>query len=239
VKSALSFACVAALLLIAEAGYADEAPGLTEVLEQVRQQQAQLESQRRQIEELQRTVQALIAAQAPEGGTPSAASAPVAPVVADTPPAVAETPPVAAHPAAESSPPAVVVAPPAAGAPPATVVATSESTLTKAGTWLRDHTSFNSYATAYYANYDWQTDPQRRDAIDLERVTLEVEIEPTETTKVEVEVEVEHLGTGATMEFDRFEEFGEFETEIERGGEAADPANWAPFIVVGEGAATN
>jgi hypothetical protein len=37
--------------------------------------------------------------------------------------------------------------------------------------------------------------------------------------RLEAEVEIEHLGTGSTLEFDKFEEFGEFETEIERGGE--------------------
>ena len=35
----------------------------------------------------------------------------------------------------------------------------------------------------------------------------------------ESEVEFEHGGTGVTMEFDRLEEFGEFEQEVEKGGE--------------------
>jgi hypothetical protein len=35
----------------------------------------------------------------------------------------------------------------------------------------------------------------------------------------EGEIEFEHGGTGAAMEFDNLEEFGEFETEVEKGGE--------------------
>src|SRR5690606_25930680 len=62
------------------------------------------------------------------------------------------------------------------------------------------------------------------------------EIEPTETTKVEIEFEFEHLGTGTAVEFDRFEEFGEFETDVERGGEVEIEEfvlEWEPYEWIG------
>ena len=37
--------------------------------------------------------------------------------------------------------------------------------------------------------------------------------------RLEAELEFEHGGTGITMEFDKLEEFGEFEMEVEKGGE--------------------
>jgi hypothetical protein len=82
-----------------------------------------------------------------------------------------------------------------------------------------DRFSVSSYGVVTYSNYDWETDSELRDDIDFERVILGVAYQATDTIKLEAELEIEHLGTGSTMEFDQFEEFGEFETEIERGGE--------------------
>jgi len=75
------------------------------------------------------------------------------------------------------------------------------------------------YAIANYYAYDWQTDPALRNAIDLERAVIEPSYRVSPHLRFEAEVEFEHGGTGATMEFDPFEESGEFEQEIEKGGE--------------------
>src|SRR5215475_11577129 len=78
---------------------------------------------------------------------------------------------------------------------------------------------FEAYATINYAHYNWDTDINRRAVVDLERLVLEGVYAPTPRLSFEAEVELEHGGTGASIEFDPFEEFGEFETEIEKGGE--------------------
>lgn len=79
--------------------------------------------------------------------------------------------------------------------------------------------SFKGYAVANYFNYDWDTHPEKRDEADLERLVLEGKYQFNDQWSVHAEVEYEHGGTGSTMEFDVFEEFGEFEQEIEKGGE--------------------
>lgn len=61
--------------------------------------------------------------------------------------------------------------------------------------------------------------PTRRASTDLERVVLELSYDFTPQWQVELELEYEHGGTGVTLEYDGFEEFGEFESEIEAGGE--------------------
>ena len=75
------------------------------------------------------------------------------------------------------------------------------------------------FAVANYFNFNWQTDPKRRDKIDLERVAVESSYRVKDWLQFNGEVEFEHGGTGVTMEFDPFEESGEFETEVEKGGE--------------------
>lgn len=201
-------AATLAFLCLAPPARADQAADLEKILEHIEKQDAQIEAQQQQIERLRLTVESLTT----ELGKSR------------------DTAPVAATPAPSRREDATVAVPSAVGEsstePPSETFEVGaragkheESKEEEHGDSFLDRISANSYATAYYAHYDWQTDPQRSNAIDLERVTLEVEIEPTETTRIEVEAEFEHLGTGATMEFDRFEEFGEFETEIERGGE--------------------
>ncbi len=78
---------------------------------------------------------------------------------------------------------------------------------------------FGARGGVHYLNYGWDTDPDRRDAVDLNKLTVEFWADLSESIQIEAEVEIEHGGTGATMEFDRLEEFGEFEQEIEAGGE--------------------
>jgi hypothetical protein len=75
------------------------------------------------------------------------------------------------------------------------------------------------YGIINYYNYDWQTDPKRRDAIDLERLVIEPSFRVNERLRFDADIEIEHGGTGVTLEFDPFEEFGEFEQEVEKGGE--------------------
>ncbi|UYL10082.1 hypothetical protein B9G69_005760 [Bdellovibrio sp. SKB1291214] len=62
-----------------------------------------------------------------------------------------------------------------------------------------------------------------RRKMDLAEIAFEGNYELTPTSKIEFEVEIEHGGVGTAMEFDPFEEFGEFETEVEKGGEVALP----------------
>lgn len=79
--------------------------------------------------------------------------------------------------------------------------------------------SVSGYGIINYANFDWEIDPNRRAAIDVERFVVAPKYRINDTIHLEAEIEFEHGGTGSTMEFDKFEEFGEFETEIEKGGE--------------------
>jgi len=77
----------------------------------------------------------------------------------------------------------------------------------------------HGYGEITYNNFDWETYPDKRNNIDLNRVVFEPEYAFSDKLKLEMEIEFEHGGTGSTMEFDKFEEFGEFEMEIEKGGE--------------------
>ncbi len=79
--------------------------------------------------------------------------------------------------------------------------------------------SVSGYGVINYAHFDWDLDPERRAAVDVERFVIAPKYRITDTFRLEAELEIEHGGTGTTMEFDKFEEFGEFETEIEKGGE--------------------
>ncbi len=77
----------------------------------------------------------------------------------------------------------------------------------------------SGYGIINYANFDWDTDPDRRAHIDVERFVIAPKYQVTEDIRLEAELEFEHGGTGITMEFDKLEEFGEFEMEVEKGGE--------------------
>lgn len=71
---------------------------------------------------------------------------------------------------------------------------------------------------SYFKNVQ-DKNPRRRREVDLERLVFEPKLSVGQRFEIEAEVEFEHGGTGTTMEFDGFEEFGEFESEIEQGGE--------------------
>lgn len=79
--------------------------------------------------------------------------------------------------------------------------------------------SVSGYGVINYAHYDWEIDPNRRASLDVERLVVAPKYRINDTIRLEAELEFEHGGTGSTMEFDKFEEFGEFEMEIEKGGE--------------------
>ncbi len=82
-----------------------------------------------------------------------------------------------------------------------------------------DGFGLSGYGSLNYFAFDWDTDPERRNALDIERLVLYPTYHFNERVFVKAEIEFEHGGTGVTKEFDRFEEFGEFETEVEAGGE--------------------
>ena len=71
--------------------------------------------------------------------------------------------------------------------------------------------SVSGYGVINYANFDWETDSERRAHIDVERLVIAPKLQINDTIRLESELEFEHGGTGITMEFDKFEEFGEFE----------------------------
>lgn len=88
----------------------------------------------------------------------------------------------------------------------------------EAGSSLSDF-GLKGYGIFNYYHYDWDTYPQKRDAVDLERFSLYPSYKYSDKLSFRGEIEFEHGGTGATKEFDVFEESGEYETEIEKGGE--------------------
>ncbi len=80
--------------------------------------------------------------------------------------------------------------------------------------------SVKGYGVVNYYNYGrFDTDPGIRDKMDAERLNVYVDYHFTEKLSLHTEIEFEHGGSGSTMELDVQEEFGEFEQEIEAGGE--------------------
>ncbi|APD06370.1 hypothetical protein UJ101_00833 [Flavobacteriaceae bacterium UJ101] len=82
-----------------------------------------------------------------------------------------------------------------------------------------DNISLKGYGVVNYYNYDYDTDPNLRDKVDPERLNLYLDYYFTDWLAFKSEIEFEHGGTGSTIELDTQEEFGEFEQEIEAGGE--------------------
>ncbi len=79
------------------------------------------------------------------------------------------------------------------------------------------------YGTLLYSQYDYlpnyQQSPKNRAKVDFERFIISPRFIISDNLKLVSEIEFEHGGVGATMEYDTLEEFGEFESEIESGGE--------------------
>lgn len=80
------------------------------------------------------------------------------------------------------------------------------------------HVNWEIYGNANYYMYSWDT-LAPRNAIDMERLVLEPSFSWNKYWNMYAEIEFENGGTGAAVEFDNQEEFGEFEYEIEKGGE--------------------
>ncbi|MCL1058498.1 hypothetical protein L2729_10905 [Shewanella gelidimarina] len=84
--------------------------------------------------------------------------------------------------------------------------------------------SFKSYGSVIYTSDEYydnvqDTTPERRGRVDLERIVTEFGYQFNDDWDMEVEIEYEHGGTGSSLEYDGFDEFGEFEAEVEAGGE--------------------
>ncbi|MBP7183979.1 MAG: hypothetical protein KBA06_00600 [Saprospiraceae bacterium] len=78
--------------------------------------------------------------------------------------------------------------------------------------------SLRGYGVANYYQYNYDTDPNLKNKLDAERLNLYLEYKFNEKINFKSEIEFEHGGTGATLELDTQEEFGEYEQEIEKGG---------------------
>ncbi|MCB1183338.1 hypothetical protein KDM41_07880 [bacterium] len=85
----------------------------------------------------------------------------------------------------------------------------------------------SGYADLLYARFDYGPDqksgengspPDDRAIMDLQRFVLGVGYEFDPTLVFAAEIEIEHGGTGGALELE-YEEFGEYEQEIEKGGE--------------------
>lgn len=89
----------------------------------------------------------------------------------------------------------------------------------KKTTSTENNFSLKGYGVVNYYNYDYDTDLNLKDKFDAERLNLYLEYKFTDKINFKSEIEFEHGGTGSTLELDTQEEFGEFEQEIEKGGE--------------------
>jgi hypothetical protein len=79
--------------------------------------------------------------------------------------------------------------------------------------------SLNAYGVVNYYAFDWETLPDKRNAFDVERFNMYLYYDFTDKIQFKSGIEFEHGGTGVTVAFDPLEEFGEFEQEVEKGGE--------------------
>lgn len=90
----------------------------------------------------------------------------------------------------------------------------------------------------YYGN-DWKTDTNRRNNVDIERMVFYPSLIFSPKIRLDAEIEFEHLGAGVTMSYDPFEEFGEFEQEVTKGGSivverinlCVEPTYWFKFRI--------
>ncbi|WP_177761326.1 porin [Flavobacterium sp. I3-2] len=80
--------------------------------------------------------------------------------------------------------------------------------------------TLSGYGVVNYYNYTkFDTDLNIKNKFDAERLNLYLGYEFTDKIKLKTEIEFEHGGTGSTIELDTQEESGEYEHEIEAGGE--------------------
>lgn len=90
----------------------------------------------------------------------------------------------------------------------------TDSVITKSQRW-----DYSVYGNLNYYKFNWDTWTDKRAAIDGERFIIEGNYKWTPKISLNAELEIEHGGVGTELEFDKFEEFGEFEYEISKGGE--------------------
>lgn len=95
--------------------------------------------------------------------------------------------------------------------------AQTDQPITKNSIW--DKFRIKGSGIVNYHNYQWETDTTRRNVTDSEVFKLYLMHDFLGNISFKAEVEFEHGGTGITKEFDKFEEAGEYETEVEAGGE--------------------
>ena len=80
--------------------------------------------------------------------------------------------------------------------------------------------TLSGYGVVNYYNYPkFDTDINMKDKFDAERLNLYLGYIFNDWITFKSEIEFEHGGTGSTVELDTQEEFGEYEQEIEAGGE--------------------
>jgi hypothetical protein len=89
----------------------------------------------------------------------------------------------------------------------------------KSASTLFNRFELKGYGVLNYYNYTWDTDTEKRNAVDAERLNFYLNYKFNDRFTLKTELEIEHGGTGVTKELDKLEEFGEFETEVEAGGE--------------------
>lgn len=105
----------------------------------------------------------------------------------------------------------------------------STACIVSSATAAADSTTFelSAYGTLLYEHYNYGADqksfpdgsqPDSRSIVDVNKIVIEAEYHFSPQTELELELEIEHGGTGSAMELE-YEEFGEYENEVEKGGE--------------------
>lgn len=85
---------------------------------------------------------------------------------------------------------------------------------------ILENFTLSGYGVVNYYNYlRYDTDLNIKDKADAERLNLYLGYKFNNRISFRSEIEFEHGGTGSTIELDTQEEFGEYEQEIEAGGE--------------------
>ena len=89
----------------------------------------------------------------------------------------------------------------------------------------------NGYGIVNYYHYDYDTDLNLKDKLDAERFNLYLGYKFNNWIRFQSEIEFEHGGTGSAVELDTQEEFGEYESEVEAGGEVKVEQAFVEFHV--------
>lgn len=87
------------------------------------------------------------------------------------------------------------------------------------------------YGAINYYHYDYDTDINLKDKFDAERVNFYLGYQYNSWIRFQSEIEFEHGGTGSTLDLDTQEEFGEYESEIEAGGEVKIEQAFIEFAI--------